>query len=377
MSAATAATKIEEIAAEVSRSDLLQAVKHVGKIASSRSTLPILSCVLISPEGPGLAVSATDLEAFCLRRVRARVSGFGMAALPSKILVQILGKVPDGVVRLASKNGKVWISSGARLYEMDGFAPEDFPARPDATDPFAHFDAKGLAAAFSRAAKVASDDSARPVLTSLAIYVRKGSAEIVSTDSYRLGIEVVTPLASSGTRDVPVLIPAKPASALSSLVGKNSQPVGLGVSDGFAELTLEDGSLSLYARLVEGEFPNWEALVPKDAPNHLAVESQEILAAVEALAPLASKNTPVRLELPGAGATLSVNEAGVGKATQKLSSARYDGEPMTVAFNPRFVSDGVSFVGDDEIRIAGTDPLKPWLFGEEERRYLLMPVRLP
>jgi DNA polymerase-3 subunit beta len=193
---------------------------------------------------------------------------------------------------------------------------------------------------------------------------------LVATDSYRLAVREVPGVATSGTK----LVPYRALRELGRTVGDGKMTVGLG--DREATFVTDRGRLTV--RIIDAKFPNYRQLLPDGYPNRLTVAKEALLDAVGRAALVAEDHIPVRFSLHEGGVELSVIRQEVGEETEHLEGT-YEGEEMTIAFNTRYLADGVTVISGDTVVLETIDPLKPGLVHGEDSdafRYLLMPVRL-
>ncbi len=216
----------------------------------------------------------------------------------------------------------------------------------------------------------ASVDDARPTLTGVLFEGEGDSLRLVATDSYRLGVRDVEGVRIEGSK----LVPYRALRELGRAIGAGPMTVSLGERE--AAFVTDRGRLTV--RIIDSTFPNYRQLLPDGHTNRLTVDKAAMLEAVGRAALVAEDHIPVRLAMHSGGVELSVIRQEVGEATELLEG-EYVGEDMTIAFNTRYLTDGVNAVDDEKIVIETSDPLKPGLLlGSEKRdfQYLLMPVRL-
>ena len=377
---------------QIDKKQFLTALQSVEPTVSKRATLPILSGVRLEAVAGRAALSTTDLESAADLQVRAETSGgHGKAVVSFKELRQAVKAMPEGTVSVGfvhpDRTPQVTISSGGRKVTLDGFDPEDWPKVGDGIDWKCLFavESSVLADAMGRAVLCASTDEARPVLTGalFAFSPENGSLEIVTTDSYRLGIVNVAVDKHGDAEAWKAIVPARVLRAITKILGKHDGQVriyqGSAGNNNLIEFAFGAGRYIL--RCIDGEFPNYTQLVPAEEGGSLQFEPKEMTQAVKDASSIRSeKSTPARLIL-GDRCVLSVIENGSPKVRQALPSASYSSNgtgPLEVAFNPDFLADGIKFVGADKEVMWVKDACKPALIvGDPDRRYVVMPVRLP
>lgn len=284
------------------------------------------------------------------------------------------------------------VSSGNRRIGLDALPATDWPeiGADIEFQAVCSFDAQELADALRRVVLCASDDEARPVLTGVQFNFRGESLELVATDSYRLGVLSVGIEPMKEALDWSPIVPAKVLKALAKQLKKEDgrgilyvgKSGGEGNSRRFVEFSFGTCDFWLM-REIEGEFPKWSQLVPKEETGGtFEFASEEMAEAVRGAAVLRSQDTvPVRISL-GDRCVLRMTEAQVANVAERIESAAYSPNgvgPMEIAFDPDFLLDAIKFVGEEKVRMRADDPMKPALFlGENggRGRYVLMPVRL-
>jgi DNA polymerase-3 subunit beta len=196
----------------------------------------------------------------------------------------------------------------------------------------------------------------------------------VATDSYRLAVREMR---ATGAGEAKALVPERAISEAGRAAGAEERG-DVEIVLGEAQASFRAGTLRLISRLIEGEFPNYRQLIPEPGGNRLSAPRQELLEAVRRVGLLARDNTPVRMELNALGVRLSSSSPDLGGAVEAVE-ANYEGEEMTVAFNPAYLADGLAAVVGEKVGVEFRDGLKPGVLSGEsdEFRYLVMPVRLP
>ena len=236
-------------------------------------------------------------------------------------------------------------------------------------------DAVAFKQAIEQVEKAASSDDARPILTGVLMAAEESGLRLVSTDSYRLSVRDLagTSVLSEGEK---VLVPSRALKELARVVGDGEDKITLSLGDRDAGFTV--GGVSVTTRLIEGDFPNYRGLIPTNHPNRLTVDRDALLDAVRRVRLLAQESTPVRLAMTGDGLELVAVTQDVGQAHESVE-ASYEGEELTVAFNPEYLLDGIEVAPGSEITLETVDELKPALLKSVEDPnflYLLMPVRV-
>jgi DNA polymerase-3 subunit beta len=373
----------------------LAEIAKVAPAVANRSSLPVLSGIRITANGSRVALSATDLEFEIRLQARAETTdGLGDAVIPAKSLTKAVKAMPgpEVVVEFEEDDGRhlLTVSSNSKSVTIDGYPADDYPdiASGVEWEPVCWFEATSLADALSRVVLCASSDEARPVLTGVQFNIDADGLRLIATDSYRLGIATAEMELKNEAPDDAPIVPARVLKALAKQLqkegGRGLIYLGTSGSKGGPDIRLVEfsfGTATWLTRQIEGEFPNWQALLPEEAGGRFEFDSKELANAAKGAAELRSaKSVPVRVGLDDR-CVLEMRDSHVASVTEDLEKAAYSPNgvgPMSIAFNPDFLIDGVNFIGEDRAVMRATDPLKPALFlGENGRRYLLMPVRMP
>jgi DNA polymerase III subunit beta len=358
------------------RDAFFEALSTAGRaVSSQRSGVPALGGVHVKAIGSEITLTGTDLDLTMSVTSSAVVTNEGSCVLPARLVADIVKSFQSGAVSVTVEDGEAQITSGRSQFSVRTYNADEFPKTPEPGTASTKLDASDLAAALKQVVRAASSDDSRPVLTGVLLSSTETGLRLVATDSYRLAIRDV-----AGTRIVPadrsVLVPSKALGELSRLLD-NSEDTE--VTLGESEIAFSTGSVRLVSRLIEGNFPDYQPLLPKNYPNRLQVERDVLLEAVRRVKLVVSDTTtPVRLALRADGIELTVVSQEIGHATEDIE-AKYEGEPMTVAFNPAYLIDGLEVSKPGEVVIETVDALKPATITpatDNDFLYLIMPIRV-
>jgi DNA polymerase III subunit beta len=316
-------------------------------------------------------VVGTDLEMVVRSSTEVEVLEEGETVVPARLASEAIRKLPPGAVTIGTEDGEVEILGGGPRFRLREMVSDDFP-RLTEPDFSAGIEVEGgrLEGAVSQVSVAASSDAARPILTGVLFEAGEEGLRLVATDSYRLAVCDLPGVKT--TRGA--LVPARVLRELSRTVGSVKTEVAIGERE--AAFRSEKGTLS--TRLIEGSFPNYRQLLPEQYPNLLVVQREELLEALGRAALVAEDHIPVRMKMAPDGAELTVSRQEVGGETEFLKG-EYRGEEVTIAFNPRYLTDGVGVVNSEQVQIELVDGLKPAVIrgvGDPGFLYLLMPVRI-
>jgi DNA polymerase-3 subunit beta len=371
------------------------AIKAVLPAVPAHPGLPILTGVRIDASESDPALEATDLELSIRHALGDGISVQqpGAAVVPARALAKAIEAIKGTEVELeaVAQDGRVrlHVHAGSRAITLDGFPSEDWPAIPDPANlsPMATVEASALARALELSALCASKDEMRPMLTGVGLFFQERSVllEVVATDSYRLGVITVpvTDVQAPADRP-PLVVPARVVRALARVLKKEQGTVRMGVggpADHGSPVTGFSFAGSTWSvRAIEGEYPAWRQVLPEPAGGLLEFDARELESALRAAVSVrGTKGTPVRLTLDRS-CFLALAESDFGSVLEELPGASFSPNgagPLQVAFNPEYLLDAIRVIGGDRGRMWARDALKPVLFEGSDRRYALMPVRMP
>jgi DNA polymerase-3 subunit beta len=357
------------------RDALSEALQIVQRGVSSRPGIPALTGVLIEAADAGaLVLTTTDLEVSARLSVDVQVQESGLALVPARLLGDTVKSLSDAPVDFETDQSQARIRCAAYEGSLRLLPAEDFPGLQEPSGTRITVEAGPFADASLQVARAASRDEARPVLTGVLMEVSREGVVMVATDSYRLAVRDLVATADGETR---AIIPER-ALTEAGRAATTDEKAQIEAFVDESQVAFRIGQLTLTSRLIEGEFPNYRQLLPDSQESRLTVSRQQLLDAVRRVGLLARDTTPVRMEFNALGVKLSSSSPDLGQAVETVE-ARYEGEDLTVAFNPQYLADGLTAAHGESVRLDVRDGLKPGIVrGEgDEFTYLVMPVRLP
>jgi DNA polymerase-3 subunit beta len=320
-----------------------------------------------------LELIGSDLEITNRVQVPAEVEETGVAVVP-KLLGDIVRKLEPGPVTVSVTGDEAVITAGRFSTSLRLKPAEDYPRLAPSDGNGVRVDAAAFASALKQVVRAASKDDLRPILTGVLLTAHGGGLRLVATDSYRLAVRDLkgVSMLEEGQR---VLVAAKGLSEVQRLAGDGEIEVVLRERD----VVFRTSRAEVTARLIEGDFPNYEQLIPSGYPNRLTVARETLLDALDRVQIVGQNrdNAAVRFAMSGDGLELAMSAQDVGNAQESLD-AKFEGSELTVAFNPVFMREGVEAVEGEEVALETIDPLKPATLHSSEAGdflYLLMPVR--
>lgn len=339
----------------------------------------VLTGLHLRADADGLAVTGTDLDLTVRAQLRTAVDTAGETVVPARLLTDIARALPPGEVDVEAEDDEVQISSGRAQFSVRTLPTADFPTLPQPAGDDVTVLAADLAEAFRQVVRAASSDDARPILTGVLMAARGDGLRLVATDSYRLALRDL-PEARVLEADQQVLVPSRALEELGRILDPSKDvSMRLGEREVTFEVSGEAQSAQVTCRLIAGDFPSYEPLIPDSHDNRLEIDRAALLDGARRLRLLArDTNAPLRMELQPESIQLTVISQDVGSASEDID-ASYEGETTTVAFNPDYLIEGLEAAGGDTVEIVRLDALKPAVLrtpGQGEFLYLLMPVRV-
>ena len=356
------------------RDVLVDALATAQRATSTRATLPVLSGLRLSLAGNQLRLTGSDLDLTITTEILVSGEVDGVAVLPAKFAVDIVRSLEGGAIEVETDGEDARISGGRSNFRLHTIPADEFPNLIDPAGEKVVLQSADLAEGLKQVVRAASTDESRPILTGVLLAAEGQGLRMVSTDSYRLAVRDLpgtTALAEGQT----VLVPSR---ALNELARALHDDTDVTLVLGERDASFQVGDLHLTTRLIEGEFPNYRGLIPTAQPNRLHVDRQALLDAARRVRLMARENSPVRLTMTTGLLELRAVTLDVGEASEQID-ASYDGDELTVAFNPEYLVDGLEVTPGEQVSLETVDSLKPALIrpiGSEDFLYLLMPVRV-
>jgi len=356
---------------------LVDCLGIVNKAVSSRTSIQVLSGVLIDAKDDGIMLSATDMEISIRAPLPGRVEQSGSLVIPARIASDIARSLPAGEVVVEQRVGEtqVEIRAGESLFDLHSLPAADFPQLPNFTGQRFTVARAAFIETVDRVASSASRDETRPVLTGVMVHLSKHLVRMVATDSYRLSVKE-TPVESSVAGTFEAIVPARTLLELSRIAATVTDE-SIVILPSENQMLFEVGGVSLISRVIDGQFPNYRQLIPETFDYEVAVDHDELFEAVRRIGLLAQKNAPLRLHFSTNTLTVSAESQDVGRAHEAMP-VQYSGDDLAIGFNPEFLEAGVAAVKESPVYLRFISPLRPGLIkgAGDDFLYLVMPIRL-
>lgn len=361
-----------------SQDHFLRAVQTVGRAISPRASMPILGNVLIETTKNGAKLAATDLELGIEAYVTGTVTEGGAVTLPARILTDIVTNLPEAPVEMVVAEGesKAVITSENVRFEILGLPATDFPLMPSGEgNVVVKFDAGLLRTMIRQTSFAVSTDETRPFLTGVYLVVEGEQGHLVATDGGRLAVRRAKMGGARGK--VTAIVPSKTMAELVRVLGSVEGEVSIASHDN--QLIFSLPGMRFVSRLIAGQFPNYEQVIPKEFKQRITVGTERLLRGVRR-ASITAKDSAnvVRLNASESTLTISSNTPDVGKAQEDIE-VRVEGDAIPVAFNAKFLMDALSNIDAPDVHFDLTGPLSPGALhptDNSEYVYVLAPVRV-
>jgi DNA polymerase III subunit beta len=360
----------------VSKDELVSALGVVSRAVSTRTSVQILSGILVEAQGSELRLAATDMELSLRATASAQIEGDGAIVLPGKTFADIARLLPAGDVSIEHKPAEsvVHVTAGSASYTLHTYNPEDFP-RLQELDTVQTFtvDRESLLETIHRVARAASRDESRPVLTGILVSFTGGKLVMAATDAYRLAVKETE---LDGTApELEAIVPSRALQELARIAGSGDN-VDVGVHEN--QVVFATDGVWLTTRRIDGQFPNYRQLLPEQFEHELTVPRLELLEVVRRASVMIQRATPLQLRFAEGELTVIARTQDVGESQESMPVA-FSGETLEIGFNADFLRDGLESMDGDDVRLKLISPLRPAVIqGEgDDFTYLVMPIRLP
>jgi DNA polymerase-3 subunit beta len=393
---ATTTAGLSDLKFRVVREDFADAVAWVARNLPTRPTIPVLAGVLLTGTDDGLTISGFDYEVSAEVQVAAEIASTGSVLVSGRLLSDITKALPAKPVDVSVEGTRVALTCGSSRFSLPTLAVEDYPALPALPDETGMVSADLFAEAIGQVAVAAGRDDTLPMLTGIRVEISGESVVLAATDRFRLAVRELTWATDAEELEAAVLVPAKTLAEAAKASTDGSEvflSLGSGPSVG------KDGLLGIRSqskrsttRLLDAEFPKFRQLLPSEHTAVATIAVAELTEAIKRVALVADRGAQIRMEFGDDVLRLSAGADDVGRAEEDLEVI-FAGEPLTIAFNPTYLTDGLGSLRSERVTFGFTTPSRPAVLrpageeaatgagpfpaGQTDYVYLLMPVRLP
>ncbi|OGZ74614.1 MAG: DNA polymerase III subunit beta [Candidatus Staskawiczbacteria bacterium RIFCSPLOWO2_01_FULL_37_25b] len=370
--------------AEILKENFKNGLNIAERVVGKNLSLPILDNVLISAEDNFLSLSSTDLETAIKLWILTKIIKKGKIVVPVKFLSSFVSLLPNEKITLEEKNQGLYVECKSFKNQIRGFNPEEFPLIPEFDNlEYLEIDNKKLCEGLSQIVDIASPSQSRPEISGIYFSFSKNSIKIVATDSFRLAEKNIS-LEKPVKKDVSFILPQKPAREIINILDEKEGKLKIYFlpNQTMFEFGMQEAphpQVQIISRLIEGEYPNYEEIIPKKFKTHIIFKRDEFLSQVKAASLFSGKINEIKIkaDIQNKEVQISAQDPDIGQSQSSIS-AKIEGDPMEASFNHKFLADGLLNIKSSEIifdlsKEEGPCVLKP--VGDTSYIYVVMPIK--
>jgi DNA polymerase III subunit beta len=366
----------------VKKFDLLEELELTQGVVERKTTIPILSNLLFEAQGSRLAITATDLELSIRTSCEAKIKKEGAGTIPAKKLLDIVRLLPEEEIKFKLlENHFVHITCDRKNYKMVGMSKDNFPALPAFPNALVKMPAKLLADDIGKTTFAISLEDSRYTLNGALLVLKPGSLTMVATDGHRLAMVETEHKFDGFSAETRVLVPKKAMTEIQRLAAESGENGVVEFAQDESHLFFQFGYRLLTSRKLTGQFPNYEAVLPRDASKTIVLERGELQDALRRVSQLADQRShAVKFVLAKEGVEISASSPEYGEAKEAIEK-EFKGDPITIGFNAQYLLDFLSAASDGPISFELKDEqsagqLRPLANESSHYRYVVMPMRI-
>lgn len=357
--------------------DLMPTLQAVARSTGVRAQLPVLGNILVQASSGKLKLSSTNLEIGVVKFINAEITEEGEVTVPAKTFVEVIANLSGEKIEISGSIDQIEISTPTFSSKLNGISASEFPSIPLLGKDTVSIESEILVKSLPEIIFAAAMDDGRPTLTGILTEIKDKKLQLVATDGYRLAHKIV-PIAE--TASFKALVPKRTFEEIVRLISEDSADlVKIAVSEDNNQMIFSFGNTQVSSRLIEGQFPNWEKIIPEKVISKVVLERSGFLKAVK-LAAVFSRNEAniVKLNCLEGKIILSSEAKELG-SQEKQVEAEKEGEDIAIAFNTKFLIDAFSNLNTTKVTMEFSGILSATLIkpiGEEGLQYIVMPVNL-
>ncbi len=367
----------------VSSELLLKKLQIISGVLNANNTLPILDDFLFQIKKGELSITASDLETILVTKIAIEAKQDGVIAIPAKLLLETLKTFPDQPLTFTidSATFGIEISSDYGKYKLTGHDGEEFPKTPTIESPSSiNVEASILSSAVNKTLFATGNDELRPVMSGVLFELNNDDLTFVATDAHKLVRYKRTDLKAK--KGASFILPKKPLTLLKNILGNVGKEVKIEYNETNVMFVFD--STKMTTRLIDGKYPNYNAVIPTENPNKLTVSRNALLNSIKRVSIFSNKTThQVRLKMTGSELNISAEDLDFANEANERLTCQYEGEDMEIGFNSRFLIEMLANLDSDDVNIAMSAPNRAGILtpsqkndDNEEVLMLVMPVML-
>lgn len=363
----------------INKPDFIKTLQRMQGIVEKRNTMPILSNILLETKKTKIDITATDLEIYIKDSTLANINEEGSVTINARKIFEIIKELPEDNISISTtKEDKMTIKSGKARFTVMGLSAKDFPVFPVFDDVnLEKLDDNILKELIDKTSFAVSTDETRYNINGFLFEKDKSNIKMVSTDGHRLALVEKKGVTTNAAEKKSVLIPRKGMMEIRKALDEKIGEFLFGVSQKNAVMKKEDTLINI--RLLEGEFPDYNKVIPTDNNKNIIIDKAMILSSLKRVSILSSdKIKGVKFNFVSSRLTLSSSSPDIGDATEDID-IDYKGEDIEIAFNARYFIDCLETIDEEKIQIKLKDPLSPGIIRsakDGDYTYIIMPMRL-
>ena len=369
----------------VMQENLARGLQTVSRAVSSRATLPVLANVLLKTQDAGLKLTATNLEIGINCWVPGKVSEEGEITVPAKLITDLVASLPNQRIDLvlSVKDRTLKLTCGGNRASIKGIDADEFPVVAAIGEaPVTSVDARVLREALGQVVFAAASDESRPILTGVLTRLSGDLMTLAAADNYRIAVRTVK-LDRPVQPEMTIVVPARSYAELVRVLPDAETPIEITITPNKSQVLFHVEGIDLVSRLIEGQFPNYEPVIPAGHTSRAVIDREAFLSGTRRASIFARDSANiVKIELggengDGAGISITAHAADVGDNADALE-ANIEGSSTAIAFNARYLIDVLSNLGSDEAALELSGPLAPGVIrgvGKDDYVHVIMPVR--
>jgi DNA polymerase III subunit beta len=366
----------------VSSTNLLKQLQSISGVLNTSNTLPILDNFLFEIKDGELVISASDLETTMTTSISVEAKENGKIAIPAKLLMETLKAFPDQPLTFTinSKTNGIEISSDFGKYKLTGHSGEEFPRIPSIESPNSmNINSLVLANGINKTIFATGNDELRPVMSGVFSQLTSENLTFVATDAHKLVRYRRADAKSESTASF--ILPKKPLNLLKNLLSAEENDVRIEFNNSNAFFSF--GKFNLICRLIDGKYPNYEAVIPKENPNKLTIDRTAFLSSIRRVSIFSNKSThQVRLKLSGSELQVSAEDLDYSNEAVERLTCTYEGEDMEIGFNSKFLMEMLNNLETEQVSLEMSQPNRAGILTpitdspDEDILMLVMPIML-
>ena len=343
---------------QVNKDVLNEAVSFAVRLLPQRTTLPILSGILIEADANALRLSVFDYDTSAQVEIAAQVEDSGRVLVSGRLMAEIVSKLPNAVVEFSTDGSKVQVNCGSAKFSLLTMPIDEYPTLPEIPSMSGSVSGEDFAAAISQIAVAASKEDVTPVLTTVLLETTKENISLVATDRYRVAIQDI-PWKSNSSTEASALIPAKTLQEIAKTFANQGEiSISINPSDEKDLIAFKANNRSVTSRLIKGNFPAVKTLFPEKIENFAILNTQDLLDSTKRVSLVLERESPIKFTFSSKELNLEAAGGETAQATETVD-VQLTGSDVVVSLKPQFLIDGLAGVKTEFVKIGFTNSDNP------------------